>query len=159
MSDVALSTTCSCRKCAKRCEVMPGWMTPDEAECAMSAGMGPRLMLDWLEPDDDYGNTERVLVLCPAAVDCEMGRAPEFAELWPGMHYLQAMFEDPLNFPCTFLKNGLCEIHASGFKPKQCRESFGCRPNVGPTKYDIARDWDTENGRVLVARWQREFAR
>lgn len=145
---------CSCQECAKLCVHMPGWMTIDEAEMAINAGLGPRLMRDWLEPSSEYGNDERIYVICPGAVGHEGGDAAEMDELYPD-GWLSSFFGGAIDQPCIFHKDGRCDIHTSGFKPRQCREAFGCRENEDwSSKYVMAREWDSERGRALVARWQ-----
>jgi len=148
---------CTCSRCVERCRTYPGWMSVGEAEAAIAAGAGGRLMRDWLEPDRKVGNTERIYVLCPADVLREGKDAPDNAELSAGLTFLSMMMGDVNPMVCTYLTTeGRCEIHDSGFKPVMCRTSFGCKPNIGQSKRDIAPEWNTPRGRALVARWEKE---
>ena len=54
---------------------------------------------------------------------------------------------------CTFLEDDRCSIHDSGFKPKQCRECLGCQKHNGPDNYEMARHWDTKEGKEALAVW------
>lgn len=137
---------CSCDKCVSLCKRNPGWMTPQEAMLAIADGQGTRLMRDWLEPGSKLGNQERLYVLAAASIYCEGSNAPEFAS-W------QLILGECTKGCCTFLKEGLCELHATAYKPKQCRESMGCRPPRGPDNYEMGRLWDTEEGREALALW------
>lgn len=144
---------CHCDACVSLCHNNPGWFTPEEAMQAMDAGLAHRLMRDWLEPGRKFGNTERLYVLAAASIRCEGQDAPEFS-----------FFELFMGFAkkgrCTFLdEKGLCTLHDSGFKPKQCRESLGCERKAGPDNYEMARYWDTEKGRAAVKRWETESRR
>lgn len=139
---------CTCDACVARCVAFPGWMRPLEAEMALNAGLAQRLMLDWFEPDDDYGNNDRIDVLCPAAV----GRGGHFA---PEMSLLGMLSNELPPSRCTFLIGNRCDIHSSGFKPSQCRTVFACRPGYGEQKIDIIPAWDTSYGRRIVMRWRK----
>lgn len=133
---------CSCEKCANLCTWAPGWMWPDEARAAIAAGLSDRLMIDWLEPDHRIGNDRRVYVLCPATVGREGGVAEEdlFTILICGKGV------------CTFLKDGLCEIHST-VKPQQCRDAMACT-NVEPlSNIEIGRAWIDEQD--LIEEWKR----
>ena len=121
-------------------------MTPQEAMQAIASGQSSRLMRDWLEPSDTLENKERIYVLAAASVGCEGRDAPQFAD-W------QLMIGDVIKGQCTFLKDGLCELHETDYKPKQCRESLGCRAPLGPDNYEMARLWDTEEGREALDLW------
>lgn len=140
---------CHCDDCVGLCYRNPGWMTPAEAMQAMDAGLAHRLMRDWLEPSSKLGNTERLYVLAAASEGCEGRDAPEFdfAALFLG--YTK-------KGKCTFLEEDRCSIHDSGFKPKQCRESLGCENGCGPDNYEMARHWDSDEGRAVLDRWSNE---
>jgi Fe-S-cluster containining protein len=116
-------------------------MTPDEAEKAIEQGFGARLMADWW-----VGKDENIFVLCPASLGYEGKDAPEISlfNLFSGLGQ------------CTFLKDNLCEIHDSGFKPLLCRETLCCGEHY-PSKEQVVPLWNTDRGRALVERW-RAFA-
>src|SRR5437763_1870083 len=107
MTAAAKKEACSCPKCVHLCERNPGWMTPQEARDAIAAGLAARLMKDWLEPCEELKNECRIFVLAPAACGHEGTTAPEmgpFAFFW-------------IKGQCTFLRDGLCELHNTTFKP------------------------------------------
>lgn len=143
--------SCTCAACIQACVEMPGWMTPEEAECAIQAGYGSALMLDWLEPCDEIGNVDEILVLCPACAQCDGRRAPVMPPFPLNLSWVKGR--------CVLLtRDGRCEIHNSGFKPAQCRLSRRCHPSAKCTSnYTIARLWDTEDGRRIVAGWRERF--
>ncbi len=122
-------------------------MTPAEAIKAIAAGNAKRLMRDWLEPCSEVGNEERIYVLAAASLGCEGYDAPEF-------DLLDLLMGTCKKGPCTFLKDDRCEIHATEYKPKQCRESLGCEKS-GPDNYEMARLWNTGAGREALARWKK----
>lgn len=126
-------------------------MTPREARKAIRAGYAQRLMRDWLEPDDQYGNTEPIFVLAPASIGHEGRDAPEVGG--------STIFGWSRG-RCTLLsREGLCEIHDSGFKPKQCRVSLGCTPVAEfPDGYEMARLWDTKAGKAVLDMWKKAVA-
>ena len=132
--------TCTCDDCVSRCTTYPGWMTPDEARAAMDAGMADRLMLDyWIATSGP-----NIYALAPARADCDpKSREPlSTGELLRGS-------------PCVFLTgNNRCEIHDSGFKPRECATSFGCRPGAGEGKRDLHPLWNTPDARALIERWR-----
>ncbi len=144
---------CHCEECVSLCQRNPGWMTPAEAMRAMDAGLGPRLMRDWLEPSHRLGNTERLYVLAAASVGREGRDAPEIGDTLD-FNYVAFLLGRAKKGRCTFLENDLCTIHDSGFKPKQCRESLGCQTKTGPDNYEMARHWDTEAGQAALVRWE-----
>lgn len=137
---------CSCSECIDLCRRNPGWMTPAEANAAIDAGLAKRLMRDWLEPCTEYGNDEKIWILAPASEGCEGLDAPE-CDSW-----VSAFMGNWCKGQCTFLRDGKCEIHDSGFKPRQCRETLGCT-GEHTTNYEIAKHWDTDEGRTVVERW------
>lgn len=152
---------CTCSKCVAPCRTSPGWFTPQEAELAILAGHSERLMRDWLEPSEEHGNKERIYVLAPASVGCEGRDAPEILPNDPDD--LEAMIGKVLELigdgwekgECTFLtEDNRCEIHKSGFKPKQCRECFGCKPDSGPDNFEMIRFWDNPEAQALVEKWR-----
>jgi Fe-S-cluster containining protein len=156
MAEAAAAESCTCPECVSLCEDNPGWMTPAEARRAIEAGLGGRLMVDWLEPCSEVGNERRLYLLCPAAEGCEGGACREFSTF--ELLTVAMVGGGACKGRCTFLKDGLCEIHSSGFKPVQCRKSFECRGNPEyPDNYAVARLWDTEEGRAVMAMWPGEL--
>lgn len=139
-----VSGDCQCRACVSRCSAYPGWMMPDEAARAIEAGRAMDLMLDWFCPDENIGNKEDIFVLVPASVGRRGQRAPLLG--------FEALF-GKMNEPCTLLKDGLCTIHDSGFKPRQCRTVFACR-GLGDDKYAIVPAWRAPEALALVERWK-----
>lgn len=125
-------------------------MTPEEAAAAIAAGLGPRLMADWLEPCGELGNDERVYLLCPASIGREGGDAPEFS-----LYDMLTMVGSGglKKGRCNFLRDQRCELHETPHKPKQCRECFGCQ-SVGPDNYDMGRLWNNDEAQALVRRWR-----
>lgn len=124
------SEPCSCAVCASYCR-RPGWWTVEEAARAIEAGYAGRMMLE-MSPDRSYG------VLAPAFRGCEL----RFAE------------EAYASRGCTFLKEGLCELHGSGLMPLECRFCHHDRAGLGPRCHaDIGRQWNTAAGRALLVRW------
>ena len=128
---------CTCPRCVACCD-RPGWPTPAEAKRLIHMGLGGRLMLDYWAEDSDLPYTE---VLSPAVKGNE-GRGAPF---WP-------------SGGCTFLKEGLCEIHDSGAKPYECRAAHHSREDadveVCSDHLRVARMWATPKGRAIVEAWQ-----
>ena len=126
------SEPCSCDVCRSYCN-RPGWWTVDEAARALDSGYGPRMMLE-MAPGNSFG------VLSPAF----KGNEGDFSrELFSGQG-------------CTFLKDGLCELHGTGLEPLECCFCHHDRIGLGPKCHaDIGRDWDSLAGRDLVVRWSK----
>ena len=137
---------CTCPECVSCCERNPGWMTPEEAVKSITAGLGWKLMRDWLEPCSEVGNEDRIYLLAPASIGCEGADAPEFS-------FADMLFGKANKGRCVFLEDGLCGLHATDYKPRQCRETMGCVPGVGPDNYEMARLWDTDEGREALILW------
>lgn len=145
------STSCACEKCASLCLRNPGWFTPQEAVAALDAGHANRIMRDWIEPDPQVGNMERVYILSPASAGCEGSDAPDFD--W--MEFLRT--GDFRKGRCAFLgADNLCELHTSGFKPEQCRLAYGCdrEEKDYPDNRIMGKRWWSDEGRAVVERWQ-----
>src|SRR5512138_1982346 len=102
------SEPCSCAVCMSYCR-RPGWWTIEEARCAMEAGYARRMMLE-MSPDRAFG------VLSPAFKGCE----------------LQLASNEYAGNGCTFLQEGLCELHSTGLMPLECRFCHHDRPGLGP---------------------------
>ena len=97
----------------------------------MAAGYGSRMMLE-LSPELTFG------VLSPAFRGCERGYA------------LQTFAENG----CTFLADGLCALHGTGFEPLECRFCHHTRKGRGQECHAaLEADWHTSAGQRLVMRW------
>lgn len=143
----------TCPACIEACEDNPGWMTPDEAERAINAGLGGSLMRDWLDPCPPLGNRDRIYVLCPAAAGCAGDDGPEMPEVPFAWRWWT-------KGRCVMLaSDNRCRLHGTGYKPLQCREAlcggrgYENEPGDPASNYDIAKLWNTDRGRALVARW------
>jgi hypothetical protein len=124
------SVACSCEVCLGYC-ARPGWWTVAEAERALEAGWGPRMMLE-MSPEGTFG------VLSPAFKGSEGGLANNLASAGG----------------CTFLKEQRCELHGSGFQPLECRFCHHARRGLGPLCHaDLESDWHTPLGQALVQSW------
>jgi hypothetical protein len=124
------SPPCDCPVCLGYC-ARPGWWTVSEAERAIQAGYGSRMMME-MSPDRVFG------VLSPAF----KGSEGDFAR------------QIYASRGCTFLKEKRCELHGSGFQPLECRYCHHDRVGSGPECHaDIAADWNSAQGRALVVRW------
>jgi hypothetical protein len=127
------SEPCSCEICLGYC-ARPGWWTVAEAEKALDAGYGSRMMLE-MAPDRSFG------VLSPAFKGNELAFAKE-------LFATQG---------CTFLKYGRCELYGSGFQPLECRFCHHDRPGQGTLCHaDIEKDWNTPSGIALVVKWSKQ---
>jgi Fe-S-cluster containining protein len=115
---------CSCATCVGMCEHRPCWGTPEEIEKIIEAGLGDRLMNDyWIESPQD------VQIFSPAIVGYE-GRTAPFMPIGA----------------CTFLKNGLCELHDKGLKPLEgrtatCKSSKQAREQHNKVRKFIVDEW------------------
>lgn len=136
---------CACPKCVSLCS-NPGWFSPDEARTAIAAGHAEKLMLDYLTSEPT------IYVLCPASAGREKLRALNTGELFGGRSLFAAFISPRAKGQCVFLSDHGCAIHASGFKPKQCREAFGCT-GKGPDNYAMAALWDNPEAQALVRSW------
>ncbi len=126
------SPPCSCEICLGYC-IRPGWWTVEEAARAFDAGYEKRMMLE-LSPEFSFG------VLSPAFKGCEGAVATNAYK----------------NSGCTFLADGLCELHGSGLMPLECRFCHHDRKGLGIQCHsDLEADWRTPAGRELVERWNK----
>lgn len=124
------SPPCACEVCRSFC-ARPGWWTVREAARAVAAGYGGRMMLE-LSPDRTFG------VLSPAFSGCE----GTFA------------FQEFAQFGCCFLRDGLCELHGTGFEPLECRFCHHERMGRGQRCHAaLEQDWRTPAGQALVRTW------
>lgn len=130
------SQPCSCDICTNYC-LRPGWWTVDEAEKAIKAAYGNRMMLE-ISPNFIFG------VLSPAFYGCE------------GYFALQEFS----HLGCNFFSNGLCELHGTGLEPLECRFCHHSRKGMGLKCHnDIAKDWQSFKGQDLVAQWLKTYGR
>lgn len=124
------SEPCSCEICRSYC-IRPGWWTVEEASQAIKAGYGNRMMLE-ISPEMTFG------VLSPAFKGCG------------GKYALQGYAHNG----CNFLKNGLCELHGTGYEPLECLYCHHLRKGLGRKCHaDIEKDWRTPAGQSLVKSW------
>jgi Fe-S-cluster containining protein len=124
------SEPCSCEICTAYC-IRPGWWTVEEAARALDAGYGPHMMLE-ISPEHTFG------VLSPAFKGCEC----------------QFALQEYARAGCTFLANGLCELHESGLEPLECRFCHHTRVGMGPQCHAaLEKDWKTLVGQALVEKW------
>lgn len=129
------SEPCACDECRAYC-ARPGWWTVEEARRAIRAGYGPRMMIE-VSPERTH------CVLAPAFRGCERSFA----------------LQECAQSGCCFLKDGLCELHATPHMPLECRFCHHARRGLGARCHsDIERDWNTKRGQELVAQWVRAFA-
>jgi hypothetical protein len=148
LSSFTLPPTCSCTDCVQRCKEHPGWPTPEEAEKMLDADLASAMMLDWWDADESLPYTE---VLSPASVGYGGIRAPELTgDLWT---FLRS--PPPIRGACVFLREGLCEVHNTDFKPFECRYHHHAfdQPTI---HLAAAASWNTPEGKALVERWKRE---
>ncbi len=124
------SAACSCEICQSYCQ-RPGWWTVDEAQKALQAGYGNRMMLE-ISPEFTFG------VLSPAFKGCEGNIA----------------LKDFQQNGCTFLADGLCSLHSTGLLPLECRFCHHNRPGQGLKCHEaLEQDWKSKQGQALVAQW------
>ena len=142
--------SCACTQCRALCEFIPGWMMPEEARRAIAEGLAHRLMLCWYTG----GGQKRIYVLSPAVAGYEGKIGPQ--AVMSGKDWKRGT--------CTFYKNQRCEIHASGFKPLECRLALSCDVAIGRQaddahKQEIPRAWDSWRSRRIIKRWLRMVER
>lgn len=144
------SAPCSCSACRRMCK-RPCWPIPAEVQPLIDAGEGKRLMLDWWEGDFHGGEHDRVYLVSPASPGCEGGTAPEmeFTDLFSVM----LGGSTPLHAGCVFDDGKGCVLHARGLKPLEGRAAHHAGKQGSNLHKDVAREWDTEEGRTVVAQW------
>lgn len=152
-------TACACDKCRTACLRNPGWFLPEEARAAIRAGYAKRMMRDWLEPSSEAGNDDRIYILAPASEGHEGDDAPDF-----DFFSMLTMFTGGFKKGRCVLhtEDGRCEIHSTGFKPFQCRTALLCNrtkitDDDADSNFSVARAWDTDLGRAVVAEWQEKI--
>jgi Fe-S-cluster containining protein len=127
------TTACDCARCKHCCEEIPGWFAPTEAVKAIKAGYASRLSAV-LELSSG------VVALVPSIV---------------GREGLPSLFASGR---CNLLtKEGLCEIHDSGFKPIECRIGYGCKevgPDVYPAIEMMHQMWRSPEGIAAIKLWK-----
>jgi hypothetical protein len=124
------SEPCSCETCTGYC-IRPGWWAVREAQAALDAGLGGRMMLE-LSPNQNF------CVLAPAVRGFEGSIAPR--RFGPS--------------GCGFLRRGLCELFGTGLEPLECRFCHHTRPGLGQRCHAaLEADWNTPAGQALVIVW------
>jgi hypothetical protein len=127
------SEPCFCGICLSFC-ARPGWWTTAEAERALKAGLGGRMMME-IAPDYRFG------VLAPAFKGCE------------GWFAIQEFAPNG----CNFLNDQRCELHGTIHKPLECQICHHSRPGLGKRCHaDIEKEWRAPQGHHLVMRWARQ---
>ena len=116
------------------CKYRPCWPTPEEAQRLIDAGFGHRLMQDW-DNGGESGSDEFDL-LCPAIIGHEGQRAP----FWP-------------TGTCTFLKDGLCELHNLGLKPGEAKEVWCKSTDQDDVHKRYGNTWNNSKAQELADRW------
>ncbi len=139
--------SCTCSACVEACKRFPGWFGLDDAEAALDAGLAKRLMLDFWEEFP-----ENISILSPASEGCEGDDAPDMPAFAFGWTKGRCVFLSP---------EGLCLLHDTPYKPLQCRTMISREQPPGEWIDNRAvRDlWDSDRGRALVARWEKEVGR
>jgi hypothetical protein len=124
------SEPCSCETCRNFC-ARPGWWSVEQAEKAIEAGYGDRMMME-IAPEKDFA------VLSPAFKGCEQGVA----------------IEECARNGCTFLAFGTCALHTTGHLPLECAFCHHDRAGQGALCHaDLEADWRTPRGQALVKDW------
>jgi hypothetical protein len=137
----AKESECSCDHCQSMC-TRPCWPTPKEAHILIEKGYGASLMLDYW-----YGHSENIEVLCPALKGSEGKKAPRYPRSDEG---------------CTFWGvDKLCALHSIKLKPLEGRTAhheIEEDQDKDPSIHEqIARLWDTDEGRNVVSNWKLVF--
>jgi Fe-S-cluster containining protein len=156
------TTPCQCEKCVKLCTRNPGWFTPDEAQRAIATGLADQLMLDWLDEDERYDIQHTIWILSPASQNCwgewhSKQKAPDWDDMHDdGVHWI--LGGQSWKGPCIFLKDNLCRIHNTDFKPLECRSGRYCIDGDadGSEHIAIGKLWDTDAARAIVADWKQK---
>lgn len=124
-----------CETGIQYCEETPCWGTIPDMQRIIDAGYGAKLMVDyWSMFDPDY----RVEILCGASTGYEGHNAP---------------YE---RHQCTFLAERKCTIHA--IKPLEGRVAC-CKLEPSRLREGLAKHWDSEKGRALVAKWRETYGK
>lgn len=101
----------------------------------IKAGFADRLALDW-------GKSRDQMVVAPAYQGNEGGTYAENL---------------PVGTPCTFLKDGKCELHNLGLKPSECK--FAHHSNRNGSSLRMREEmllplWDSIDGKAMVHFWR-----
>lgn len=166
---VIVDNGCSCPKCAGACGFAPGLMMAEEAAGLLRLGRGRQLMLEWWDDDGGpyslknfkflrivEGRPRRFYFLCPAIQGREGAKAPDSYN--NNVSFRIAVTRRGKG-ACTFFSDGLCTVHDSGFKPAECRYSFGCRMDIDSRAWrawvhqGVALSWDRREAQSLVDAW------
>jgi hypothetical protein len=126
---------------------MPGLFTPAQAIQAIDAGLSDRLMA--VGYHDDRGTYR---ALAPLTIPKDGVYHP--TAITPHLRLETASAKGRCTF---FTADNLCEIHATGFKPRECATALLCRTDSeGPASNAAIRDaWASAEGRGVVAAWER----
>lgn len=123
---------CTCLDCQNMCR-RPCWPTFEEARNLINLGFSNKLMLDFVELDDN----SIVQALCPAHRGRE-GRKRGYFD------FTRCVFQND---------NLLCDLHDKGLKPKEGREALCTISNVGLRK-SIADTWKSKEAQNLITSWK-----
>lgn len=132
-------TSCDCQECKDMCSNRPCWPMVKEAEKMLDAGWGKKMMLDyWVRYPED------VFLLCGAVENHEKKRAPYNPAK-------QCVLQDKKTKKCKVydirpLEARIASHDSDSSKTQEVRE------------FVIVKDWDTDEGRALVARWKAEVS-
>jgi hypothetical protein len=130
-------TTCSCHCCQSMCMGVTCWPTFEEVKTLIELGYGDRLMCNWFLKRD-----EEILILTPANAGKE-GRWASFLPLGQ----------------CTFLEEGMCQLHDKGLKPCEGRKvdhTTTHKPG-NKIKANIKATWDTPEAQAYIGWWLKEY--
>lgn len=139
---------CRCSECVAACHFMPGVFHPVEALKAIRAGFASDMMSvtiggkkrDGRAREDDFD------VLMPRSIPPVPVPAGSRYR-----HHRNSTWD--ANGRCIFLNiDDGCEIHDSGFKPHECRNSYLCRKiDAG---LNIRDTWKTPVGMIVLSIWR-----
>lgn len=105
---------------------------------------------------DYWVGSPNIYILCPASRGCEKDRAPNSSELYSDVPFLSMFSGNVAKGKCTLQAgNGLCSIHDSGFKPKQCRAAMACEGDTGLDNTQMGELWKTPEAQLLVRKWMK----
>lgn len=124
------SEDCDCDKCRQMC-TRSCWPLPEEAERLINLGYASQMMLDWWVAEQD------IYIVCPAEKGYEGYSAPS----WPE------------GKGCALQIDGLCSIH-DVCKPYEGRISKCDRSVPQGHRERLAKSWDTDFGKSVVAKWK-----
>jgi len=125
--------SCSCDVCVNMCRTRPCWPTPEQAAALMDAGYARRLSAVQVIAYTERGS--RITALVPAVSGKE------------------GMVQDDLGAvgQCTFLDNGLCELHDKGLKPLEGQVLMHDKISDAP-RLKIMEQWKSSAGDKLLWR-------